>query len=249
MSESPNSTPSPSPPGSPARAKKPVVAIYSTFLQRAYDQLIHDIALQNLPVVLAIDRAGLVGADGATHHGAFDLSYLQCIPNMVIMAPADENECRQMLYTAFMHHGPTAVRYPARLRHGRDARMRMTALPMGRGEIRRDGKRVAILASAACWPGRAGGGRGTRRNGGQHAFRQAAGRRADPRAGRGARVAGHGGGECGDRGVGSEVSRWLANEGIATRTLQLGLPDAFIDHGEQGQLQGRPAWTAKAFSD
>ena len=89
---------------------KPVVAIYSTFLQRAYDQLIHDIALQNLPVVFAIDRGGLVGADGATHHGAFDLSYLACIPNMVVMAPADENECRQMLYTAVCHDGPAAVR-------------------------------------------------------------------------------------------------------------------------------------------
>jgi 1-deoxy-D-xylulose-5-phosphate synthase len=91
---------------------KPVVAIYSTFLQRAYDQLIHDIALQNLPVMLAIDRGGLVGADGATHNGAFDLSYLTCVPNMVVMAPADENECRQMLTTAFLHDGPSAVRYP-----------------------------------------------------------------------------------------------------------------------------------------
>jgi 1-deoxy-D-xylulose-5-phosphate synthase len=89
-----------------------VVAIYSTFLQRAYDQLIHDVALQNLPVVFAIDRGGLVGADGATHHGAFDLSYLACIPNMVVMAPADENECRQMLYTAYRTTGPSAVRYP-----------------------------------------------------------------------------------------------------------------------------------------
>ena len=91
---------------------KPVVAIYSTFLQRAYDQLIHDVALQNLPVVFAIDRAGVVGADGATHIGAFDLSYLRCLPNMTVMAPADENECRQMLYTAFTLDTPAAVRYP-----------------------------------------------------------------------------------------------------------------------------------------
>jgi 1-deoxy-D-xylulose-5-phosphate synthase len=91
---------------------KPVVAIYSTFLQRGYDQLIHDVALQNLPVVFALDRAGLVGADGATHAGAYDLAYLRCIPNMVVLAPSDENECRQMLYTAFCHEGPSAVRYP-----------------------------------------------------------------------------------------------------------------------------------------
>ena len=91
---------------------KPVVAIYSTFLQRAYDQLIHDVALQNLPVVFALDRGGLVGADGPTHHGAFDHSYLRCIPNLTVMAPADENECRQMLYTAFTIDAPSAVRYP-----------------------------------------------------------------------------------------------------------------------------------------
>ena len=91
---------------------KPVVAIYSTFLQRAYDQFIHDVALQNLPVVFALDRAGLVGSDGATHQGSYDLSYLRCIPNMVVMTPADENECRQMLYTASTLKGPALVRYP-----------------------------------------------------------------------------------------------------------------------------------------
>jgi 1-deoxy-D-xylulose-5-phosphate synthase len=125
---------------------KPVVAIYSTFLQRAYDQLIHDIALQDLPVVLAIDRAGLVGADGPTHAGSFDLSYLRCIPNMVVMAPADENECRQMLYTAFMHGGPSAVRYPRGGGSGAAMQEEMQALPLGRGEVRRQGKDVAILA-------------------------------------------------------------------------------------------------------
>jgi 1-deoxy-D-xylulose-5-phosphate synthase len=103
---------------------KPVVAIYSTFLQRAYDQLIHDVALQNLPVVFALDRAGLVGSDGATHQGSYDLTFLRCIPNMVIMAPADENECRQMLYTATTLSSPSAVRYPARHRTGRGDRRR-----------------------------------------------------------------------------------------------------------------------------
>ena len=98
---------------------KPVVAIYSTFLQRAYDQLIHDVALQNLPVVFALDRAGLVGADGATHHGAFDIAYLRCIPNMSVLTPADENECRQMLYTAFLQDHPVPVRYPRGARRRR----------------------------------------------------------------------------------------------------------------------------------
>ncbi|MDP2248558.1 MAG: transketolase C-terminal domain-containing protein, partial [Nitrosomonadales bacterium] len=125
---------------------KPVVAIYSTFLQRAYDQLIHDIALQNLPVVFAIDRAGLVGADGPTHAGSFDLSYLRCIPNMVVMTPSDENECRQMLYTAYQHNGPSAVRYPRGSGTGVPTQSQMSTLAIGRGLIRRDGRKVAILA-------------------------------------------------------------------------------------------------------
>ncbi len=125
---------------------KPVVAIYSTFLQRAYDQLIHDIAIQNLPVVLAIDRGGLVGADGATHAGSFDLSFLRCIPNMTVMAPSDENECRQMLYTAITLDTPSAVRYPRGLGAGVEISPNMQALPVGRGEVRRSGVRVAILA-------------------------------------------------------------------------------------------------------
>ncbi len=125
---------------------KPVVAIYSTFLQRAYDQLIHDIAIQNLPVILAVDRGGLVGADGATHAGSFDLSYLRCIPNMTVMAPSDENECRQMLYTAFQLDTPTAVRYPRGYGPGAAISQSMQALPLGKGELRRRGLKVAILA-------------------------------------------------------------------------------------------------------
>ncbi len=116
---------------------KPVVAIYSTFLQRAYDQLIHDIALQNLPVLLAIDRAGLVGADGPTHAGSFDLSYLRCIPNIVIMAPSDENECRQMLYTGFQYNGVAAVRYPRGTGTGAVIEQRMQAIAIGTAEIKR----------------------------------------------------------------------------------------------------------------
>jgi 1-deoxy-D-xylulose-5-phosphate synthase len=125
---------------------KPVVAIYSTFLQRAYDQLIHDVAIQNLPVIFAIDRAGLVGADGATHAGSFDLSYLRCIPNMVVMAPSDENECRQMLYTATRHNGPSAVRYPRGRGPGVAVEPTMQAIELGKGRILRSGKSVAILA-------------------------------------------------------------------------------------------------------
>ncbi|MBM2886836.1 1-deoxy-D-xylulose-5-phosphate synthase [Chromobacterium phragmitis] len=125
---------------------KPVVAIYSTFLQRGYDQLIHDVALQNLPVMFALDRAGLVGADGPTHAGAFDLSYLRCIPNMLVAAPSDENECRQLLYTAFQHNGPSAVRYPRGTGPGAEIQQQMTALPIGKGVVRRQGKKIAILA-------------------------------------------------------------------------------------------------------
>jgi 1-deoxy-D-xylulose-5-phosphate synthase len=124
----------------------PVVAIYSTFLQRAYDQLIHDVAIQNLPVLFAIDRAGLVGSDGPTHAGNFDLSYLRCIPNMMIMAPADENECRQMLYTAFRHKGPAAVRYPRGSGPGVKVESKMTGIPVGKAEVQFKGSGVAILA-------------------------------------------------------------------------------------------------------
>ncbi|MDP9014291.1 MAG: 1-deoxy-D-xylulose-5-phosphate synthase [Pseudomonadota bacterium] len=125
---------------------KPVVAIYSTFLQRAYDQLIHDVALQNLPVVFALDRAGLVGSDGATHQGSYDLTFLRCIPNMVIMAPADENECRQMLYTGTTLSSPSAVRYPRGSGPGVPIAVEMAALPVGRAQVRREGRNgLAIL--------------------------------------------------------------------------------------------------------
>ncbi|ELP5728367.1 1-deoxy-D-xylulose-5-phosphate synthase [Vibrio vulnificus] len=124
----------------------PIVAIYSTFLQRGYDQLIHDVAIMNLPVMFAIDRAGLVGADGQTHQGAFDLSYMRCIPNMVIMAPSDENECRQMLYTGHKHQGPSAVRYPRGNGMGTPIESEFTALEIGKGRLVRQGEKVAILS-------------------------------------------------------------------------------------------------------
>ena len=136
--------------GLAAEGLKPVVAIYSTFLQRAYDQLIHDVALQGLPVVFALDRAGLVGSDGATHQGSYDLSYLRCIPNMVIMAPADENECRQMLYTASALEGPAMVRYPRGCGPGVAVASELTALGLGKAQLRREGKSgLAVLAFGA----------------------------------------------------------------------------------------------------
>ncbi len=125
---------------------KPVVAIYSTFLQRGYDQLIHDVVVQNLPVLFAIDRAGLVGGDGPTHNGCFDLTYLRCLPGMVVMAPADENECRQMLYTGFLLEKPAAVRYPRGTGPGVEVQQEMTALPLGKGIVARRGRRIALLA-------------------------------------------------------------------------------------------------------
>jgi len=124
---------------------KPVVAIYSTFLQRAYDQLIHDVAIQNLDVLFALDRSGLVGEDGATHAGAYDISYLRCIPNMLLMAPSDENETRQLLYTGYMHKGPAAVRYPRGTGPGSMIASEMKELPIGKGVIKREGVAVAIL--------------------------------------------------------------------------------------------------------
>ena len=128
---------------------KPVVAIYSTFLQRAYDQLIHDVAVQNLPILFAIDRAGCVGADGPTHNGAYDFSYMRCLPNLVIMAPANENECRQMLYTGYQLERIAAVRYPRGGGPGVQIEEKMTALPLGKAELRQKGKDIAILAFGA----------------------------------------------------------------------------------------------------
>lgn len=215
---------------------KPVVAIYSTFLQRAYDQLIHDIALQNLPVVFAIDRAGLVGADGATHHGAFDISFLACIPNLVIMCPSNENECRQMLYTAYLHDGPAAVRYPRGSGPMVPPEAKMSALPIGKALVERTGKSVAILAFGGLLANALEVAKELDATVVNMRFAkpldteiilQLAGTHdllvtLEENA-----VIG---------GAGSEVSRVI--EGLAKRPqlLRLGLPDTFIDHGDQAQL-------------
>jgi len=215
---------------------KPVVAIYSTFLQRAYDQLIHDIAIQNLPVILAIDRGGLVGADGATHAGSFDLSFLRCIPNMTVMAPADENECRQMLYTAMQLDGPSAVRYPRGTGPGVVINQEMCALPLGKGELRRSGKRVAILAFGSMLA---------------PAF--AAGEQLDASVANMRFVKPLDIGlvlslarehellvtveeNTVQGGAGSAVAECLQQHGIVIPMLQLGLPDRFIEQGEHMQM-------------
>jgi len=218
---------------------KPVVAIYSTFLQRAYDQLIHDVALQNLDVTFAIDRGGLVGADGATHQGAFDLSYLACIPNLVVMTPADEAECRRMLTTAYRHPGPAAVRYPrgsSAMRPAVPPAPTLDDIPLGKGEIRRPGKRVAILAFGPLLSAALEAGDALDATVANMRFvkpldvdliRQLADAHdvfvtLEENA-----IIG---------GAGSEVARALAAMGSIKPVLRLGLPDSFIEHGEQGQL-------------
>ena len=214
----------------------PVVAIYSTFLQRAYDQLIHDVALQNLQVVFAIDRGGLVGADGATHHGAFDLSYLACIPNMVVMAPADENECRQMLYTAVQHPGPSAVRYPRGGGTGVTPQARMQALPIGKGEVLRRGRRVALLAfgSLVAVAGEVGEALDATVANMRFVKPLDAALVAELAASHDLLVTVEENAVIG--GAGSEVARIVDSLAQRPRVLRLGLPDHFIDHGDQGQL-------------
>ena len=215
---------------------KPVVAIYSTFLQRAFDQLIHDIAIQKLPVVLAIDRGGLVGADGATHAGSFDLSFLRCIPNMTVMTPSDENECRAMLYTAITLDTPSAVRYPRGMGPGVAVSREMQTVAVGRGEVRREGRRVAILAfGSMLTPALLAGeqldatvvnmrfvkpldAELVQRLAGAHELLVTVEENT---------VQG---------GAGSAVSECLAQHGITIPVLQLGLPDRFIEQGEHVQM-------------
>ncbi|UXY14900.1 1-deoxy-D-xylulose-5-phosphate synthase [Chitiniphilus purpureus] len=215
---------------------KPVVAIYSTFLQRAYDQLIHDVALQNLDVTFAIDRAGLVGADGPTHAGSFDLSYLRCIPNMAVLAPADENECRQMLYSAYLHPGPAAVRYPRGTGPGVPQQADLTGVPWGRGQIQRQGAKVAILAFGTLL--------GAALQAGETLDATVVNMRfvkpldtqlvAQLAAEHALLVSIEENALMG--GAGSAVLEALAAAGLTTPLLQLGLPDSYVEHGEQKQL-------------
>ncbi|MEC4722480.1 1-deoxy-D-xylulose-5-phosphate synthase [Noviherbaspirillum sp. CPCC 100848] len=215
---------------------KPVVAIYSTFLQRAYDQLIHDVALQNLDVTFALDRSGLVGADGATHAGNYDIPYLRCIPNMVVMAASDENECRQMLSTAYHYPGPASVRYPRGSGIGAAIDKELATLPLGKGEIRREGKGIAILAfGTMVAPSLAAGDeldatvanmRFVKPLDVELVKQLAATHEALVTVEEGAVMGG----------AGSAVAEALAEAGIVKPILHLGLPDKFIDHGDAGQL-------------
>ncbi|MCL1861672.1 MAG: 1-deoxy-D-xylulose-5-phosphate synthase [Proteobacteria bacterium] len=215
---------------------RPVVAIYSTFLQRAYDQLIHDIALQNLPVVLAIDRAGLTGADGATHHGTFDLSFLACIPNMLVMTPADENECRQMLHTALCHEGPSAVRYPRGKGPGTVPETGLDTLPIGKGEIRRHGRKTALLAFGSLLAPALEAGEALDATVANMRFVKPIDETLIAHLAREHDLLVTLEENAVTGGAGSEVARVLDALPARPRFLRLGLPDRFIDHGEQRQL-------------
>jgi 1-deoxy-D-xylulose-5-phosphate synthase len=229
--------------GMACEGSKPVVAIYSTFLQRAYDQLIHDIALQDLPVMLAIDRAGLVGADGPTHAGAFDLSFLRCIPNMLIAAPSNEDECRRLLSTAYQHPGPSAVRYPRGCGPGAQLSGDLATLEVGKGIVRREcsrqDRRIAFLSFGATV------------NSALAAAENLDATVADMRFVKPLDkdlvrmlaqthdllvtteenvVMG---------GAGSAVAECLTALGLANKVLHLGLPDRFVEHGDPATLLAR----------
>ena len=215
---------------------KPVVAIYSTFLQRAYDQLIHDIAIQNLPVMLAIDRGGLVGADGATHAGSFELSYLRCIPNMTLMTPADENECRQMLSTAYRMNSPTAVRYPRGTGPGITVQNDLQTLPIGKGEVRRNGRQVAILAFGSMLAPALEAGNQLDATVVNMRFVKPLDEELVLRLAREHTLLVTVEENAVQGGAGSAVAECLAQHGIVVPLLHLGLPDHFIEQGEHRQL-------------
>ncbi|MDO5623177.1 MAG: 1-deoxy-D-xylulose-5-phosphate synthase [Pseudomonadota bacterium] len=215
---------------------KPVVAIYSTFLQRAYDQLIHDVAIQNLPVVFALDRAGLVGADGATHAGNYDIAYLRCIPNVSVACPADERECRQLLTTAYEQDHPVAVRYPRGAGVGVAPLANLSALPFGKGEVRREGERIALLAfGTLLYPAlQAAEALNATVVNMRWAKPLDADLLAQVAATHDALVTLEEGSVMG--GAGSAVAEALAASGTVMPLLQLGLPDAFIEHGDPVRL-------------
>ena len=215
---------------------KPVVAIYSTFLQRAYDQVVHDVVNQKLPVLFAIDRAGVVGADGPTHNGSYDFCYLRCLPHVVVMAPADENECRQMLYTGFLLDQPAAVRYPRGSGPGAAVEKELTALPLGKGEVRRQGEKIALLAFGSVLQ--------TALEAGEELGATVANMRfvkpvdedlvAELAATHDLLVTVEENAVQG--GAGSAVNECLASRGIARRALNYGLPDRLLQHGSQQDM-------------
>ena len=215
---------------------KPVVAIYSTFLQRAYDQLIHDIAIQNLPVLLAIDRGGLVGADGATHAGSFDLSFLRCIPNMTVMTPSDESECRAMLTTAYRMNTPTAVRYPRGSGTGVAVPPSLQTLPLGKGEVRRNGKGVALLAFGSMLAPALTAAESLDATVANMRFVKPLDEELVLRLAREHALLVTVEENVIQGGAGSAVSECLARHGVTVSVLHLGLPDTFIEQGEPAKL-------------
>jgi 1-deoxy-D-xylulose-5-phosphate synthase len=222
--------------GMACEGKKPVVAIYSTFLQRAYDQLIHDVCLPNLDVTFALDRAGVVGGDGPTHHGNFDLSYLRCIPNIIVMAPTDENECRQMLFTAYQFPGPAAVRYPRGSGPNIPTNKIMQELTIGKAEIRRQGKEIAILAFGSMLQPALTAGNELNATVVNMRFIKPLDNELIKQLAQNNKmlvtveenvIAG---------GAGSAVNELLAKENLHCAILNLGLPDNFIAHGDPNKL-------------
>ena len=215
---------------------RPVLAIYSTFLQRGYDQLVHDVALQNLPVVFALDRGGLVGADGPTHHGAFDLSFLSCIPNMVVMTPSDENECRKMLTTAYRLDGPSAVRYPRGSGTGVAIDQELVGLPVGKGEIRRRGSGVALLAFGSMLTPALAAAEELDASVANMRFVKPIDRELiiALAAEHSLLISVEENAVIG--GAGTEVERVLEDIASSARLLRLGIPDHFIEHGDQALL-------------
>jgi 1-deoxy-D-xylulose-5-phosphate synthase len=227
---------------------KPVVAIYSTFLQRGYDQLIHDVALQNLDVTFALDRAGLVGADGATHAGNYDMAFLRCIPNMVVMAPSDENECRQMLTSAYHYPGPAAVRYPRGAGVGAPVQQELTSLPIGKGEIRRQGKGIAILAFGSMVAPSLSAANELNATVANMRFVKPLDVELVTRLAREHDYLVTVEEGCVMGGAGSAVAEALAAQGIVKPIMHLGLPDKFIDHGDPGLLLASVGLDAKGIA-
>ncbi len=215
---------------------KPVVAIYSTFLQRGYDQLIHDVAIQNLPVLFALDRGGLVGGDGQTHNGAFDYAYLRCVPNLTVMAPSDEVECRNMLYTAFTLNGPAAVRYPRGSGPGMATEKAMRALPVGQGELRREGKRIAFLAFGAMLHPALAAAEQLEATVANMRFVKPLDLELLKRLANTHELLVTVEEHAAMGGAGGAVCEALAGLGIERRVLLLGLPDRFVDHGDPAKL-------------
>ena len=225
--------------GLACEGRKPVVAIYSTFLQRAYDQLIHDIALQKLPVMLAIDRAGLVGADGPTHAGAFDLTYLRCVPNLLIAAPSDENECRRLLTTAYRHDGPSAVRYPRGTGPGAMIEPGLEPLPLGKGILRRQGDKLALLAFGSLVTPALAAAEALDATVADMRFVKPLDKELIRELALTHRCLVTLEENAVMGGAGSAVAEALAELGLVRPILHLGLPDRFVEHGDHALLLAR----------